>query len=77
MSRPCPTASPTRSSAGCRHVYDLIALAIGATAEGREIASQRGVGAARLAAIKADLIHGAATHLDQLAARQGITPRYV
>jgi AraC-like DNA-binding protein len=59
------------------HVYDLMALAIGATDEGRQIANQRGVRAARLEAIKADLIEDATLHLDQLAARQGISPRYV
>lgn len=64
-----------RLSAG--HIYDLIALAIGATAEGREIARRRGVRAARLEAIKADVVRGAASSLDQLAARQGISPRYV
>jgi AraC-like DNA-binding protein len=59
------------------HVYDLIALAIGATGEAHEIASQRGVRAARREAIKADLVQNAALNLDQLAARQGISPRYV
>jgi AraC-like DNA-binding protein len=59
------------------HVYDLMALAIGATDEGREIANQRGVRAARLESIKADLIQDATLHLDQLAARQGISARYV
>jgi len=59
------------------HVYDLIALAIGATGEGREIASRRGVRAARLEAIKADLTQNSALSLDQLAARQGISPRYI
>ena len=59
------------------HVYDLMALAIGATDEGREIANRRGVRVARLEAIKADLTQDPALHLDQLAARQGISPRYV
>lgn len=70
-------ADPQLGRLSATHVYDLIALAIGATDEGREIANQRGVRAARLVAIKADLIQNAATHLDQLAARQGISPRYV
>lgn len=59
------------------HVYDLIGLAIGATSEGREIASQRGVRAARLEVIKSELTKDAELDLDQLAARQGVTPRYV
>ena len=59
------------------HIYDLISLAIGATEEGRQIASQRGVRAARLEAIKADLIRNPTVSLDRLAAQHGISPRYV
>lgn len=70
-------ADPQLGRLSAAHIYDLIALAIGATDEGREIASQRGIRAARLEAIKADLIQNTALHLDQLAARQGISPRYV
>jgi len=70
-------ADPQLGRLSATHVYDLIALAIGATDEGREIANRRGIRAARLETIKADLIQNAALHLDQLAARQGISPRYV
>jgi AraC-like DNA-binding protein len=70
-------ADPRLGQLSATHVYDLIAMAIGATKEGREIASQRGVRAARLEAIKADLVRNAALDLDQLAKRQGISPRYV
>jgi AraC-like DNA-binding protein len=70
-------ADPQLGRLSATHVYDLIALAIGATGEGREIANQRGVRAARLEAIKADLIQNAVLTLDQLAAHQGISPRYV
>jgi AraC-like DNA-binding protein len=59
------------------HVHDLMALAIGATDEGRAVASQRSVRAARLVSIKADLIRDATLQLDQLAAQQGISARYV
>jgi AraC-like DNA-binding protein len=59
------------------HVYDLMALAIGANGEGREIAQGRGVRAARLEAIKADLTIDAALGIDEIARRQGVTPRYV
>lgn len=59
------------------HVYDLISLAIGATDEGRQIANQRGVRAARREAIKAELTREPATRLDELAAQQGVTPRYI
>lgn len=59
------------------HIYDLISLAIGATEEGRQIANQRGVRAARREAIKAELFRNPRCSLDQLAAQQHITPRYV
>ncbi len=70
-------ADPQLGRLSATHVYDLIALAIGATGEGREIANQRGVRAARLEVVKADLVQNAALKLDQLAARQGISPRYI
>ena len=70
-------ADPQLGRLSATHIYDLISLAIGATDEGREIASQRGIRAARLEAIKADLIRDAALAIDQLATRQGITPRYI
>ena len=59
------------------HVYDLMALAIGATGEGREIARGRGVRAARREVIKADLTRDASQSIDEIARRQGVTPRYV
>jgi AraC-like DNA-binding protein len=59
------------------HVYDLISVAIGATEEGRQIANQRGVRAARREAIKAELVRNPELGLDQLAAQQGVSPRYV
>jgi AraC-like DNA-binding protein len=62
------------------HVHDLVAMAIGATRDGAAVAAERGVRAARLAAIKADVV----ARLDRrnlsvaaLAARQHVTPRYV
>jgi AraC-like DNA-binding protein len=59
------------------HVYDLMALAIGATPEGREIANRRGVRAARLEAIKAELVRDPTLQIAALAARQGVSTRYV
>lgn len=59
------------------HIYDLISLAIGATEEGRQIANVRGVRAARQQAIQAELIRNPGHSLDQLAAQQGVSPRYV
>lgn len=70
-------ADPALGGLVATHVYDLMALAIGATGEGREIARGRGVRAARLEAIKADLTRDASLSIDEIARRQGVTPRYV
>jgi len=70
-------ADPQLGRLTATHIYDLISLAIGATDEGREIAKQRGLRAGRIEAIKADLIQDAALSIDQLATRQGISPRYI
>jgi hypothetical protein len=63
-----------------RHVQDLMALALGATRDGAEMAKAGGLRAAKLNAIKQDI----ATNLDQpglsvatLAARHGCTPRFI
>jgi AraC-like DNA-binding protein len=62
------------------HVYDLMALAVGATRDASEIAENRGVRAARLRAMKDDI----AKNIDQpdlsvgaLAHRHRCTPRFV
>lgn len=70
-------ADPQLGRLSATHIYDLISLAIGATKEGRDIARHRGIRAARLEAIKTGLIRDTAIGLDQLAARHGISPRYV
>jgi AraC-like DNA-binding protein len=70
-------ADPVLCGVVAAHVHDLMALAIGATGEGREIARQRGVRAARLQAIKDDLTHDATLAIDDVARRQGVTPRCV
>jgi AraC-like DNA-binding protein len=62
------------------HVYDLFALVLGATREAAEIANGRGVPAARLQAIKMDLtanLRRAELSINAVAARHGVTPRYV
>ncbi len=74
---PARIADPQLGRLSATHVYDLIALAIGATEEARQLASQRGVRAARLQAIKADLIAAPRLGLAQLAARHKISPRYI
>lgn len=70
-------ASPQLGQLSATHIYDLMALALGASREGAEIAQRRGIRVARLEAIKADLLRNPALGLDQAAARHGITPRYV
>ena len=62
------------------HVHDLVALAIGASRDAAEVACGRGLRAARLAAIKADI----ADNLERsdlsavtLAARHRVSPRYI
>lgn len=70
-------ADPALGGLVATHVYDLMAMAIGATGEGREIARRRGVRVARLESIKADLTRDASLSIDEIACRQGVTPRYV
>lgn len=62
------------------HVYDLVALALGQTAEAAEIGRGRGQRAARLHGIKADIRGHLASpdlSLGAVAARQGVSPSYV
>lgn len=62
------------------HMHDLAAMAIGPTADAREVARGRGVRAARLNAIKADVMANIGDHrlsIDIVAANLGITSRYV
>jgi AraC-like DNA-binding protein len=74
------SATPELRRLVVAHVHDLVALAIGATRDAAAVAASRGMGAARLSAIKADI----AGHLGRgnlsiaaVAARQQVTPRYV
>jgi len=62
------------------HVHDLVGLAFGATRDGAALALGRGVRAARLTAMKADILarlqeEGLSVH--DIARRHGVTPRYV
>lgn len=68
---------PTLCQLVVTHVYDLIAMAIGATREGKEIALGRGVRIARLKAIKKDLDMDPQLTLAAIAERHGLHPRYV
>ncbi len=62
------------------HVQDLALMALGATREAAEVAAGRGVRAARLKAVKADIErHLTVPDLtaEGMAARHGISPRYL
>jgi AraC-like DNA-binding protein len=73
-------ATPELRSLVVNHVYDLVALALGATRDAAAIASGRGVRAARLHAIKTqilDSLNRREISLTGLAARHRVTPRHV
>lgn len=73
-------ASPELRRAAVAHIHDLAALAVGPTRDAAEIARGRGVRAARLHAIKADIAENLGQQdltTSTVAARLGITPRYV
>jgi AraC-like DNA-binding protein len=74
------TAAPELQQLVVDHLYDLMALTIGAAQDAAQTAQGRGLRAARLRAIKQDI----ARNLDQsdlsvatLAKRHGCTPRFV
>jgi AraC-like DNA-binding protein len=73
-------ATPELCGLVVNHVYDLVALALGATRDAAAIANGRGVRAARLHAIKTDILNSLSRHelsLARLAARHRVTPRHV
>jgi AraC-like DNA-binding protein len=77
LDQPLP---PMLAMTAAEHVRDLLALAIGASREGEEIASGRGLRAARLRALKADIannLHSGDVSIGALAARHRMSPRYV
>jgi AraC-like DNA-binding protein len=62
------------------HVHDLVAMAIGPTRDAAHIATQRGMAAARLQAIQADIAANVADpdlSVAALARRHGISPRMI
>jgi AraC-like DNA-binding protein len=75
-----PLASPELQQVAVAHVYDLAALAIGATRDATEMAKNRGLRAARMSAIKADIranLACEALSINEIALRQRVTPRYI
>jgi len=72
--------SPELRSLVANHVYDLVALALGATRDAAAMANGCGVRAARLHAIKTEILDSLNRHelsLAGLAARHRVTPRHV
>ena len=72
--------TPELQQLAVTHVYDLLALALGATRDAAAIAVGRGVRAARLRAAKAFITEHLARHelsAATVAAHLGVTPRYV
>lgn len=61
------------------HIYDLAALALGASREAEEIAEHRGIRVARLQALKATILENLERELSlgDIAGRHGLSPRYV
>jgi AraC-like DNA-binding protein len=62
------------------HIHDLIATALGATRDGAAMAHGRGIRAARLKAIKVDILENLGSPeltVSAIALRQRVTPRYV
>jgi AraC-like DNA-binding protein len=62
------------------HIYDLVALTVGATRDVAAVALGRGASAARLQAIKTDIDSNIGRRdltIDVVAARHRITPRYI
>jgi AraC-like DNA-binding protein len=72
--------TPELRHAVATHIHDLCALAIGAARDTAEIARGRGLRAARMRAIKADIdrnLGDASLRATAVAIRQGVTPRYI
>ena len=74
------TMSPELRNLAVSHVHDLIAMAFCPTNAGASVALSGGVRAARLHAIKADILKNLGKHdltLANVAKRQRVTPRYI
>jgi AraC-like DNA-binding protein len=72
--------SPDLCPAVASHIHDLVALSVGATRDFQQVAEKRGVCAARLRTIKADVaanLCDCELSVSIVADRQGVTPRYV
>lgn len=76
-SLPTRIADPQLNGLVTTHVYDLMAMVIGASREGAEIAAQRSLKAARLQAIKEILAKDRNLSIHEIAHNQAVSPRYI
>lgn len=75
-----PLATPELQRLAVTHMHDLIAAIVGATRDGQEIAEGRGIAAARLRAIMADIssnLGDGDLGVAEIARRHRVTPRYI
>src|SRR5581483_10314180 len=75
-----PTLDSAANHAIAQHILDLLGLCIGAEKDSAQLAMHRGLAAARLDAIKEDLVQRLASadcELNAVAARHGVSTRYV
>jgi len=75
-----PLTTPELQRLAVTHMHDLIAAIIGATRDGQAIAEGRGIAAARLQCIMADIIANLSDgdlSVAEVAKRNRVTPRYV
>jgi AraC-like DNA-binding protein len=73
-------ATPEVQHSAVTHMYDLIALTLGATRDAAELAHGRGVRAARLKSMKDDVVRRVkdqSLSVHSVAQRHNVTPRYV
>jgi len=73
-------ASPEAARLVVTHVHDLIALSLGATSDAAALAEDRSIPAARLRAIKSDIVanlEDEGLNIGAIAGRHCVTPRYV
>ena len=75
-----PFLTPELCHLASTHIRDLVAMALGTTRDGAVIANSGGVRAARLKAIKADILENLASSnlsISEVARHQCVTPRYI
>lgn len=75
-----PLATPEVRHLAVAHLHDLLALAIGAAGDGAALSKARGLSAARLQAVKADIIANLPRQdlsLGFISKRQRLSPRHI